>query len=502
MENTISPATHTHPEWRMAAIQKDSENDDGKVFTVDLEMVDRHPKLKEKIPRNMRFDLRETSEGEVQIAKYHSYCALLEIPSEIEHDGKRYSVTSIGDGAIAWSSIDALYIPDSVRTVGDRAMADCRNLSWVKIGNSVTSIGKYAFSSCPELKSVEVPDSVRSVGDGAFAFCNGLERVSIGTGLESIGEIPFLSDSGLKGITVSAGNPYYASADGVLFTKDMRRLIRYPPGRKGPVYEIPKGVTHVEGSAFESCKGLEQLDIPDSVMYMGDGTFRGSGIGCFSVSENNTSYRSADGIIFSKDMKELVAFPPRSKIREYNVPDPVTSIGDCAFATCEGLESVRLPGSLESIGTKAFADCYLLQMIELPETLRYIGERAFMHCTALESVSVPDPVTSIGEETFCGCCSLRWLRLSRNLTEIGRCAFQMCGTLESLDIPNSVKCIGDRAFDGCESLKGTVTIPEGVIDMGEGVFGSISKMNDIEVICPPHVKRMSLFSFEDQRMVD
>ena len=63
----------------MAAIQKDSENDDGKVFTVDLEMVDRHPKLKEKIPRSMRFDLRETSEGEVQMSR--DVAQALEVPA-------------------------------------------------------------------------------------------------------------------------------------------------------------------------------------------------------------------------------------------------------------------------------------------------------------------------------------------------------------------------------------------------------------------------------------
>lgn len=72
-----------------------------------------------------------------------SYTGSVVIPQTVTHDGKNYSVTSIGSNAFE----------------------GCYRLTSVTIPNSVTSIGSGAFSGCSVLTSITIPNSVTSIGE-------------------------------------------------------------------------------------------------------------------------------------------------------------------------------------------------------------------------------------------------------------------------------------------------------------------------------------------------
>ena len=87
--------------------------------------------------------------------------------------------------AIIETSTNTLYlgfsntvIPNSVKTIGERAFNFCTYLTSVRIPNSVTRIESYAFNLCNKLKSIEIPGSVERIGDSAFAMCTGLTSVT------------------------------------------------------------------------------------------------------------------------------------------------------------------------------------------------------------------------------------------------------------------------------------------------------------------------------------
>lgn len=63
---------------------------------------------------------------------------------------------------------------------------------------------------------------------------------------------------------------------------------------------------------------------------------------------------------------------------------------------------------------------------------------------------------------------------------IGKDAFGGCDALKSITIPDSVISIGDKAFAGCTALK-NITIPNSVINIGNYVFAGCNSLQSINV---------------------
>jgi len=92
-------------------------------------------------------------------------------------------------------------------------------------------------------------------------------------------------------------------------------------------------------------------------------------------------------------------------VKNAEIPDGVTSIGNSAFYKCSSLTSITIPDSVTSIGEWAFACCSLTS-ITIPDSVTSIGDYAFIGCTGLTSVTIGNSVTSIESYAFSGCSSL------------------------------------------------------------------------------------------------
>ena len=130
-------------------------------------------------------------------------------------------------------------------------------------GHVVTTIGNQAFRQCYQLTEIVLPNTITRIDGWAFAYCEGLKSVTLPSSVEYYSP-SFFRCSNMMAINVSDANPYFCSADGVLFSKDMKKLIEYPHG-KGSSYQIPSGVEIIGEGAFEWRSRLRSISIPQSI---------------------------------------------------------------------------------------------------------------------------------------------------------------------------------------------------------------------------------------------
>lgn len=73
----------------------------------------------------------------------------------------------------------------------------------------------------------------------------------------------------------------------------------------------------------------------------------------FTVSCDNACYAERDGVLFSKEFSVLYACPKGDGASDYAVPDAVTEIADHAFSESR-LGSVTIPTSAKKVGRLSF----------------------------------------------------------------------------------------------------------------------------------------------------
>ena len=88
--------------------------------------------------------------------------------------------TRIEDNAFDFcDALKKVMIPDTVRTIGEYAFANCKNLEEVCFQQpaKLEYLPEHVFQQCNKLHQIVIPDSVGYISDYAFSFCNGLRMV-------------------------------------------------------------------------------------------------------------------------------------------------------------------------------------------------------------------------------------------------------------------------------------------------------------------------------------
>ena len=98
---------------------------------------------------------------------------------------------------------------------------------------------------------------------------------------------------------------------------------------------------------------------------------------------------------------------------------------------------------LISLGKNAFLGCTGLREIEIPETVTHLGEGVFGGCESLEKIVLHEGLVEIGSKTFSGCIGLKEIVIPSSVKKIAKDAFWGCeGLVITVDITEDEKPLG------------------------------------------------------------
>lgn len=239
-----------------------------------------------------------------------------------EHEGKPVTII----GAYAFQNcvrLESIDLPDTIKMIHSGAFKDCARLRAITLPDACESVGARAFYGCTGLLEVTLPSDVE-LQIGAFEGCRNiksvtasadaisaipserLERVTINGG-DHIHESAFMGYSSLCEITIPKsikriGNLAFNGCDNLkaVYIEDIAAWcavdfgeadanpLRYAKklylkGALATDIVIPEGVTRVAPRAFDGCKSIKSLTLPDSLTEIGEGAFRATAISKITI---------------------------------------------------------------------------------------------------------------------------------------------------------------------------------------------------------------------------
>ena len=427
---------------------------------------------------------------------FSNYSSAVVIPESVTYNGKTYRVTSIGSYAFYnCSDLTSVTIPNSVTSIRYAAFSGCSGLTSVTIGDSVTSIGWEAFRYCSGLTSVTIPGSVTSIGNYAFSNCSGLTSIVVESG-----NTKYDSRNNCNALIETSTNTLIAGCQNTIIPNSVTSIGHYAfYGCSGLTsVTIPNSVTSIGYDAFSGCSGLTSVTIPGSVTSIGDYAFQDCS-GLTSVAIGNGVTRIG-----------YWAFARCSGLTSVTIGNNVTSIEDDAFYDCTSIVSVTVPVSDSSsfcenkaLGCISSSIGKPVMLIDnegaeikeyvVPDGVTSIYNNAFRNCCGLTSVTIPNSVTNIGRDAFNGCnkltkvvvpdiaawCGITFSNGYANPLYYAHRLFSDLNTeVKNLIIPEGVPSIGNYAFYGCTSLN-SVTIPNSVTNIGGVALYDCARLKDV-----------------------
>lgn len=341
-----------------------------------------------------------------------------------------------------------------------------------------------------------MPNSISNVIDDAFSCrstCK-LKNVTLSASLSDLSS--YVRYTFIEHFDTTADNPYFCAIDGVVYSKDKTRIELYPSGNTAYSYDILDGTEVIASYAFNSCKYLLTINIPESVT-----TIESHAIyGCpcinnlvipsqvthfyidFSCNNLTKIYFMGDAPIidfaYTRESPTLYCIEGKEgwtvptwdcHVQTYNTayfdPDTV-NLNTIASGTCgdnitwkvdkNGVLSLRGTGSMDNYYYIDYTPwCQFkktIRKIILGEGITSVGDYAFANCELVEKISLPNTITTIGEYAFGGSQSLTAVSIPDGVLEIGDRAFSsICGF--DIFIPASVQILRNRALAAGEGTR-------------------------------------------------
>ena len=440
------------------------------------------------------FSFKNTSDTEAELTYYNKDCGTdVVIPAMI---GDR-EVTSIYQYTFRGMGITSVYLPDTIKTIGEEAFKN-NNIETLHIPSSVEKLDTWAFAN-NKIKSLSIDEGIKTIGPRTFQY-NELTEAVIPNSVTSIGACAYCNNP-----IPNASFLYARNGDSYDYSKIIGYigdLSEFPD----KVFRIPEEVNGVKlkiinSSAFERMSLTNwEVVIPETVTSIWSNAFYASGISKVNLPTglNMIGYQA----FFKNNLTEL------------NIPSTVTRIDNSAFNGNQVINEeqawiykrtesdidystivsyagadrndISIPAEkngvkLKSIASNALSSLNFTGTLKIPITVTDIAGRAFVgnNVTYVDNgdgtltdgfvyaknqdgsvdytnivgyaklntanVVIPNNVKKISDNAFYY-SHIKSVVLPEGLTEIGSDAFSLCKLGPEVTIPSTVTKIGDKAF--------------------------------------------------------
>ncbi len=399
-----------------------------------------------------------------------------------------------------------VYFHGGVRSIDRGALEDCVTVENVYMDDTVDNLSYGAFLQCTSLKNITFSKSLKKLDLAAFDRCSGLRLLYIPDTITEIAP-PVMNECGeFREFIVSKDNKEFTSADGVLYSKDMKVLVRFPSAING-TFTVGEGVEKVGAFAFSVCN-IEKVILPDSLRTVGEGAF----YRCERLS-------TVEGGRYLERV-DSEAFAECYSLTRCLLPDTVKELGEHVYIDCTFIKEIHLPSAAQYYEAGFTRHCRMLERITvgddnpyymvhegavytkdgrylvsivnsfkgrleiLPGTLE-IEPDACADRDGLEEVIIPEGVTVIGSEAFRNCHALKNVIFPESLAKIDKQAFEHCSSLTEISLPDRTRSFGEEPFGGCAGLRRLRTYAS---NPALPVFRGLDRCRALEAILAPNIK--------------
>lgn len=217
-----------------------------------------------------------------------------------------------------------------------------------------------------DIKQIQINEGVTTIGRYALAYMNKVTgTLTLPEGMTKIGKY---------GMT-------YSSYSSIILPNSLEELdnMAFGYNKNLTTVNLPTNLKSIDRSAFDGCTGLKTIQANNNAKY----------------------FMVKDGVLFSKDLTDLVYYPPAIERNTYNVPVGTKRV--IKMSVNDRLTEVMLPDGLEEIGAGAFTADRNLQRVNIPSTVTTVGDSAFYNCHKLKTLDFPKSVTRIGKSSLLYC---------------------------------------------------------------------------------------------------
>ena len=376
---------------------------------------------------------KQTSASTVEVSEYHGKAKEVSIPETIQHGGKQFKVTAIGEQAFYWKDVTSINLPSSIDSVKYRAFASSQ-LNEIKLPEGLKYIGSFAFNSS-KITELTTPSTLKKIDNSAFFTCRMLKNIVFKEGLEEIEEAAFYKNESLVSVTFpkslkTIGKTSFCNCAKLSSVSFPEGLVSIGAGAFNGCAALtnvvlPNTLTSIGKEAFLKCRSMTTFNLPKNLEVLGTSFISMTSVNSFTVDPDNKQFHVVDGVLYNTKNTLLYAIPMKgmkelsvqkncigiwggacwgSDLEKVILPEGLLAIDGYAFESTN-ISDVQFPNSLTLIGEQAFADTKLTKVV-LPENFMFLEDGTFAQCKELTSVTIPSAVATIYNHAFARCKKL------------------------------------------------------------------------------------------------